>query len=73
MAEALGIEAGLSGSAGGHKRIVVLDIAASKTGALSILRDYYAKVLSSNDNNEWFFIIGVKGLIEEPGMLPVSM
>ena len=46
-------------------RIVVLDTAASKTGALSVLKDYYSFVQSLKDNNEWFFIIGVKGLIEE--------
>lgn len=45
-------------------RIVVLDTAASKTGALSVLRDYYSLVKSSKDGNKWFFITGVKGILE---------
>lgn len=55
----------LKSGEGKRLRIVVLDIAASKTGALSVLRDYYAHIQGLNDGNEWFFIIGVKGLIEE--------
>ncbi|MCR5748036.1 MAG: glycosyltransferase [Lachnospiraceae bacterium] len=40
-------------------KIVVLDIAASKTGAMSVLRDFYSYV-SENDvsGNEWIFITG---------------
>ncbi len=49
----------------GPLRIVVLDTAASKTGALSVLRDYYDLVCSLKDGNEWFFITGVKGILKE--------
>ena len=46
-------------------RIVVLDTAASKTGALSVLRDYYSMVKDLKDGNKWFFITGVKGILED--------
>lgn len=39
-------------------RIVVNDIAASKTGALSILKDFYAYVKENDRENEWIFLIG---------------
>lgn len=39
-------------------RIVVNDIAASKTGALSILKDFYAYVRENDTENEWIFLIG---------------
>ncbi len=51
-------------------RIAVLDTAASKTGALSVLRDYHALVKSLKDGNKWFFITGVKGIIDEEGDAP---
>lgn len=38
-------------------RIVVNDIAASEGGALTILRDFYEEIRSSNDNNEWIFLL----------------
>ena len=44
-------------------RIVVVDIAASKTGAESVLRDFSEYVHSISDGNEWVFIIGVAGII----------
>ena len=46
-------------------RIVVNDIAASKTGALSILRDFH-EYIAKNDagNNEWIFVLGDR-LLEE--------
>ena len=46
-------------------RIVVNDIAASKTGALSILRDFH-KYIVNNDagENEWIFVLGSR-LLEE--------
>ncbi|MCR4591326.1 MAG: glycosyltransferase [Lachnospiraceae bacterium] len=68
MAEALRTD--VNDSTAASKRIVVLDIAASKTGALSILRDYYAHVQSLNDDNEWYFIIGAEGLIKEDSNKP---
>lgn len=39
-------------------RIVVNDIAASEGGALSILRDFYDEIVSSDDNNDWIFLLG---------------
>ena len=56
-------------------RIVVLDIAASKTGAESILKDFSAYLKDRADGNEWIFITGVPGIIpaaeklENPGQL----
>ncbi len=47
-------------------KIAVLDIAASKTGALSILRDFYGYVREyRNPANEWVFITGVPGILED--------
>ena len=48
-------------------RIVVLDIAASKTGALTILRDFYEYVCSEPGNNEWIFITGTEDALPETG------
>ena len=50
-------------------RIVVDDIAASKTGALSVLRDFYNAVTEyegskAGSSNEWIFVLGDK-LLEE--------
>lgn len=56
-------------------KILVLDIAASKTGALSVLRDFYAYVQNStqaadggNDPStealEWIFVTGAEGILE---------
>ncbi len=47
-------------------KIVVDDIAASKTGALSILRDFYDHVAGDETagRNEWIFVLGDK-LLEE--------
>ena len=48
-------------------RIVVDDIAASKTGALSVLRDFYNAVSEYEktwSGNEWIFVLGDK-LLEE--------
>ncbi|MDD3412657.1 MAG: glycosyltransferase [Lachnospiraceae bacterium] len=39
-------------------RILVNDIAASKTGALSILTDFYEYVKLYDKENEWIFLIG---------------
>ena len=46
-------------------KIAVLDIAASKTGALSILRDFYDQVKGHPDGNEWIFITGAEGILED--------
>lgn len=45
-------------------RIVVDDIAASKTGALSVLRDFYNYILENDKENEYIFVLGDK-LLEE--------
>lgn len=46
-------------------RIVVLDIAASKTGAVSILREFAEFTAENGDGNEWVFITGVPGMIPQ--------
>ncbi len=49
-------------------RILCLDIAASKTGALSVLRDFYADIKELDKRNEWFFITGGPEILrEDPG------
>jgi len=45
-------------------KILVNDIAASSGGAKSILLDFYRYLLESNDENEWYFLLG-EALIEE--------
>lgn len=45
-------------------RIVVNDIAASKGGALTILKDFYACVRENDKENEWIFLLG-DNLLEE--------
>ena len=44
-------------------RIVVLNIAASKTGAKTVLRDFSEFVRDLSDENEWVFITGVGNII----------
>ncbi|MCR4808155.1 MAG: glycosyltransferase [Lachnospiraceae bacterium] len=51
-------------------RIVVDDIAASKTGALSVLRDFYDHILENDRENEWIFVLGDK-LLEEKDNIKV--
>ncbi|SKB86488.1 Glycosyltransferase involved in cell wall bisynthesis [Lachnospiraceae bacterium] len=46
-------------------RIVVLDIAASKTGALTVLQDFAAYVQKNACEHEWFFVTGAEGLLTE--------
>ncbi len=47
-------------------KTAVLDIAASKTGALSILKDFYGYVKErGSSDNEWIFITGVPGILED--------
>ena len=45
-------------------RIVVNDIAASKTGALSILKDFHEYIRDNDKDNEWMFVLGDR-LLEE--------
>ena len=53
------------------KRILVLDTAASKTGALSVLQDFADYVRKNDHENEWLFITGAEGLVEESSNLHV--
>ncbi len=46
-------------------RIVVLDIAASKTGAVSILKEFAEFTAQNGDGSEWVFITGVPGMIPQ--------
>ena len=47
-------------------KTAVLDIAASKTGALSILKDFYGYLKErGTSDNEWIFITGVTGILED--------
>lgn len=47
------------------KRIVVYDVAASASGALSVLNDFYAEVRAYSDKNiKWTFIISTPQLEE---------
>ena len=39
-------------------RIVINDIAASSSGALSILRDFYNYIVENDKENEWIFLLG---------------
>ena len=45
-------------------RIVVNDIAASKGGALTILKDFYNYISQNDTENEWIFLLG-DNLLEE--------
>jgi len=51
-------------------RIVVNDIAASKGGALTILKDFYNCVKENDTENEWIFLLG-DNLLEETDNIKV--
>ena len=51
-------------------RIVVNDIAASKGGALTVLKDFYNCVKENDTENEWFFLLGDK-LLEETANIKI--
>lgn len=53
-------------------KIVVNDIAASKTGALSILMDFYHYILEHDTENEWIFLLG-DSYIEETANIKVKI
>lgn len=53
-------------------RIVVNDIAASKTGALSILTDFYHYIAEHDRENEWIFLLG-GSYIEETERIKVHV
>ena len=50
--------------------ILVYDVAASESGALSILKEYYAKYANANDHNKYFFVISTPKL-ENAGHITV--
>ena len=45
-------------------RIVVNDIAASKGGALTVLKDFYNCVRENDTENEWIFLLGDRGFFK---------
>lgn len=53
-------------------RIVVNDIAASKTGALAILLDFYEYVKANGNDHEWIFLTGIDCL-KETGNIKVIL
>lgn len=53
-------------------RILVNDIAASKTGALSILKDFYEYVRTHDTENEWIFLLSDQYL-EETGNIRIIL
>ncbi len=54
-------------------RIVVNDIAASKTGALAILMDFYACVKEYGGDDEWIFLTGVDCIKDPPPFISVKV
>lgn len=53
-------------------RIIVIDIAASKTGALSILLDFYNYIRDNEREHEWIFLVG-DAYIEETERIRVHV
>lgn len=53
-------------------RVLVNDIAASSGGAKSILLDFYRYLVDSNDENEWYFLLG-EPLIEQTDNIHVIL
>lgn len=51
-------------------RIVVNDIAASTTGAMTILKQFYNYILENDTENEWIFFLGDRYL-EETGKIKI--
>jgi len=54
-------------------RILVNDIAASKTGALAILMDFYEYVKSNGQEHEWIFLTGIDCIKEAPAHIKVQV
>ncbi len=52
-------------------RILVNDIAASKTGALAILMDFYEYVRVHHPEHEWIFLTGIDCIKEAPSNISV--
>ena len=54
-------------------RIVVNDIAASTGGALSILRDFYSFIKSTDEENEWIFLLGDRYVEETENIKVITL
>lgn len=54
-------------------RIVVNDIAASKGGALTVLKDFYNCVRENDTENEWIFLLGDRILEETDNIKVMTM
>ena len=54
-------------------RIVVNDIAASKGGALTVLKDFYNCVKENDTENEWIFLLGDKLLDETDNIKIITL
>ncbi|MCR5627494.1 MAG: glycosyltransferase [Lachnospiraceae bacterium] len=54
-------------------KILVLDIAASKTGAKSILQDFAEYVRNNAKEHEWIFVTGVRDMVKEAGNIRVIL
>ncbi len=54
-------------------RIVVNDIAASKGGALSVLKDFYSAVKNTDNDNEWIFLLGDNYLEETDNIKVITL
>ncbi|MCF1619990.1 glycosyltransferase [Tetragenococcus koreensis] len=53
-------------------KIVVNDIAASEGGALTVLQEFYEEIRSSNDSNEWVFLLN-DYYLEETGNIKIKL
>ncbi len=54
-------------------RIVVNDIAASKGGALTVLKDFYNCVRENDTENEWIFLLGEKLLEDTDNIKSITL
>ncbi|MBR6328445.1 MAG: glycosyltransferase [Lachnospiraceae bacterium] len=54
-------------------KIVVVDIAASKTGALAILMDFYEYVRENGRDHQWIFLTGVDCIKDPPPFITVKV
>ncbi len=54
-------------------RIVVNDVAASKGGAMTVLRDFYNSVRENDTENEWIFLLGDKYLEETENIKVIAL
>lgn len=54
-------------------RILVNDIAASKTGALAILMDFYEYIKENGREHEWIFLTGIDCISDPPANITVMV